>query len=292
LVTDFYEYGWGESFHFPPRFPFETFHEAIRRHEYYLSNRLGLNSTMKCVDLGCGVGGPMRAIARFSGAKIVGVNNNDYQIKVGTKYVQRDGLGHVASFQKADFNNLPLEPNSFDAAYAIEATCHSPDKVKTFVEVLRVLKPGGLFTGYDWVMTDKYDAKNATHRAIKQGIEVGNSLPVLPFGEDVVDALKKAGFEVIDHFDKGYRAPFEPAQIPWHDSLKGRFTLEGFRMTGLGRFCTHILVNTLEALRIAPKGSAKVSSLLNATANDLVAAGELGIFTPAFFFLARKPLRQ
>ncbi len=33
-------------------------------------------------DIGCGIGGPMRQIAKISGANIVGINNNDYQIKV------------------------------------------------------------------------------------------------------------------------------------------------------------------------------------------------------------------
>lgn len=31
-------------------------------------------------DVGCGVGGPMRAIARFTGARITGINNNAYQL--------------------------------------------------------------------------------------------------------------------------------------------------------------------------------------------------------------------
>lgn len=41
LVTDFYEWGWGECFHFAPRYCHEGFHESIRRSEYYLASRLG-----------------------------------------------------------------------------------------------------------------------------------------------------------------------------------------------------------------------------------------------------------
>ena len=40
LVTDFYEYGWGESFHFAPRYEGETFKQAIARHEHYIPLRL------------------------------------------------------------------------------------------------------------------------------------------------------------------------------------------------------------------------------------------------------------
>jgi sterol 24-C-methyltransferase len=67
-------------------------------------------------------------------------------------------------------------------------------------------------------------------------------------------------------------------------------TLSGFRMTWLGREITHMFVSTLEALRIAPRGTSKISAILNATAIDLVAGGEKEIFTPSYFFLARKPL--
>ena len=56
------------------------------RHELFLAHVLGLRPGMKTLDVGCGVGGPMRAIARFSGATVVGVNNNDYQIKRGNKH--------------------------------------------------------------------------------------------------------------------------------------------------------------------------------------------------------------
>lgn len=65
-------------------------------------------------------------------------------------------------------------------------------------------------------------------------------------------------------------------------------TLSGFRMTRLGRVCTHFIVSLLELFRIAPKGSTKVSKLLNDTADDLVEGGALEIFTPSYFFVARK----
>jgi len=58
-----------------------------------------------------------------------------------------------------DFQKQPFRDGTFDAAYAIEATCHAPDRLRTYGEVARVLKPGAYFAGYEWVMTDKYDLK-------------------------------------------------------------------------------------------------------------------------------------
>merc|ERR1711918_183767 len=45
-----------------------------------------------------------------------------------------------------------------------------------------------------------------------------------------------------------------------------------------------------ETIRIAPSGTSKISGILNATAVDLVEAGEKEIFTPSYFFCAKKPL--
>lgn len=35
-------------------------------------------------------------------------------------------------FIKADFMNIPKPPNTYDAVYAIDATCHAPDAVKCY----------------------------------------------------------------------------------------------------------------------------------------------------------------
>ena len=115
----------------------------------------------------------------------------------------------------------------------------------------------------------------------------GNGLPTLATTQEIVSALEDSGFEVLDVFDasKGVHSKHE---IPWYYTLYGSFTLKGFRMTRLGRICTHALVSTLEFLRIAPKGSVRVSSLLNAAALDLVEGGRTEIFTPSLFFVARK----
>jgi len=288
LVTDFYEYGWGDCFHFAPRFIGEEFQESLRRAEYFLSSRIGLTEKTHALDVGCGVGGPMRNIAHFSGSKITGANINDYQIQVGNKKNKEVHLDHLCQLVKADFMNLPMKDNTFDGAYAIEATCHAPDKAGVFAEVFRVLKPGAKFACFDWIVTHKYQSENKTHVAIREGIEVGNGLPVLATAEQVVAAARKAGFEIVEHYDYE-RDSHKPGQIAWYESLGGSYTLKGFRRTKIGRAVTQVLVTVLEAMRIAPKGTSKVSALLNATADDLWLGGHLEIMTPSYYFLARKP---
>ena len=75
LVTDFFEYGWGQSFHFAPRFLGEAFDASLARHEYWLATKIGLRPGFKALDVGCGVGGPMRAIARYDAVVHEAVEN-------------------------------------------------------------------------------------------------------------------------------------------------------------------------------------------------------------------------
>jgi len=284
LVTEFYEFGWGQSFHFAPRHGHESFETSIARQEFYLALRLGLAEGIKCVDLGCGIGGPMRSIARFSRAHVTGVNVNDFQIKRAKQLTKEQNLDSLCSLAKGDFMNLPFEPNTFDAGYQIEAFCHAPDKTKVYAEAFRILKPGAKFAGYQWCVTAKFDPNNSKHKEIRWGIEKGNGVPILESFQTELDAVKAAGFKILSAYDK---AP--EAEVPWYNSLDAKYSIIGFKHTPLGRRLTHWMVKILETVRIAPAGSVKVHEMLCKTADDLVEGGRLGIFTPMFFILAEKP---
>ena len=54
LATSFYEYGWGESFHFAHRYKWETLRESIIRHEHFLASKLNVGPGKKVLDVGCG----------------------------------------------------------------------------------------------------------------------------------------------------------------------------------------------------------------------------------------------
>lgn len=289
LVTNFYEFGWGHSFHFAPRHPWESFEGSIARHEMWLAHKLQLSPGKVCLDVGCGIGGPARTIARFSECTIVGLNNNAYQISRGEEHNKVQGLSTRISFLKADFMAIPREDCTFDAAYAIEATCHAPDKLGVYREIFRVLKPGGLLGLYEWVLTRNFDPNNADHVRIKQGIERGNGLPDLEPVAHVQKCITDSGFELLENRDLAESAFGVHTKTPWYHPLSGSFSLSGFKHMRIGRYLTNRMVAAMEFLRLAPKGTTEVSNLLLLTANDLVEGGQLHIFTPMHFFLCRKP---
>jgi sterol 24-C-methyltransferase len=293
LATDLYEYGWGSSFHFC-RFEYgETFHQAIARHEHYLAHMMGLREGMKVLDVGCGVGGPAREIVRFSGVNVVGLNNNDYQIQRASRYAERQGLSDKLSFTKGDFMQMHFPENTFDAVYAIEATVHAPSLEGVYSQIFRVLKPGGVFGVYEWLMTDAYDNDNAEHRKIRLGIEVGNGISNMVKISDALAAIKAAGFELIHNEDLAER----PDKIPWYYPLAGSFRhmtsvwdlFTIARMTWWGRGIAHRVVGGFEKLGLFPKGSQKTADTLAIAADSLVAGAEKKLFTPMYLMVARKP---
>ena len=287
LVTDFYEYGWGQSFHFAPAMNGASFGESIAAHEYFLGKAMDLRPGMKVLDIGCGVGGPQRSIAKKFGASIVGLNISAYQVEKGVAYNRKAGLDHLCTVLQGDFMNIPAEDQTFDAAYQIEAMPHAPDKTAAYAEVFRVLRPGGVFTGYDWCVTPLYDCGNPEHRKLKQHIEYSNALPGIASFADITDGLQTVGFELIKARDRALDA--DP-QTPWYRPLEGSgLTLRGLPRTWLGRKITLTALRVLESVRAVPRGSSEISNVLNVAADSLVAAGRLGILTPMYYHEARKP---
>ncbi|TLD07620.1 hypothetical protein PgNI_11040 [Pyricularia grisea] len=294
LATDIYEYGWGQSFHFCRFSHGESFYQAIARHEHYLAHQIGIKEGMTVLDVGCGVGGPAREIAKFTGCNTVGLNNNDYQIDRATHYAKQEKLDSQLQFVKGDFMQMSFPDESFDAVYAIEATVHAPKLEGVYSEIFRVLKPGGTFGVYEWLMTDDYDNDNLHHRDIRLKIELGNGISnMVPISEGEA-AMKAAGFEILKTDDLAQKGD----ELPWYWPLAGDLKyLQSYfdlftvlRMTKWARTCLHGMAGVLETIGVAPAGTKKTADALATGGDALVAGAKENIFTPMYLMVGRKPL--
>jgi sterol 24-C-methyltransferase len=188
---------------------------------------------------------------------------------------------------------MSFPDNSFDAVYAIEATVHAPKLEGVYGEIFRVLKPGGVFGVYEWLMTDEYDSENVHHRDIRLGIELGNGISNMCKISDGVAAMKNVGFELLrneDLADKG-------DDLPWYWPLAGEmqylqsygdlFTI--LRMNHFARIVLHGFAGLLEVVGLAPKGTKKTADALGTGADCLVAGAKENLFTPMYLMVGRKP---
>jgi sterol 24-C-methyltransferase len=116
-ATDLVQYGWAQSFHFSRFYKGEAFSASLARYEHYLSAQLRLRPGMRVLDVGCGIGGPAREIARFSDANIVGVNIMEFHLERARRYTKDAGLENQIQFVKGDFMRLSeiFRENTFDA---------------------------------------------------------------------------------------------------------------------------------------------------------------------------------
>jgi sterol 24-C-methyltransferase len=220
------------------------------------------------------------------------VTLNDYQVQRGNNLNAEAGLKDTARLVQGDFLKLPFEENSFDGVYAIEATCHAPDRTKVYSQIYRVLKPGKIFACYEWCLTPMYDKNNEYHRTIKKKIEEGDGLPDMASQEEVVDAVKSVGFEMIEARDMALDERFggDPWWLPLHPSwnpLSFRF-----QMTDFGKFVTRNALWFFEGIFLVPSGTYKVQEMLQQGGWGCARGGVTGTFTPMWLMVARKPLKK
>ena len=290
LCSGFMVWGWGESLHFAPLAPHESLEESKVRHQRLMISKLDLQQGMRVVDVGCGIGGPMRRVVREAGARVVGININEIQLEEAKRLNAEAGLDHMVDYEACSFMDMSaIEDDTFDRGYAIESTCHASDKQGAFAEIFRTLKPGALFWGQEMCLTDKFDPNDNRHRAIKRDLMRGIALnDIATFGE-VNHALEAVGFQVIEGMDRDVQ---KGPSTPWYQPMESRQGTLGnaLRRLPAGRKAVIAGSKLAEALRLFPKGSAEVVRLLDRTADAYVAGGRAGIFTPLYCFLARKPL--
>ncbi len=151
------EFYWGEHIHLghygsPPRrkdflaSKHDFVHEMVR---WGKLEQLPAGTTV--LDVGCGIGGSSRILARDYGFAVTGVTISPQQVRRAQELTSPEVS---AQFKVDDALNLSFPDASFDVVWSIEAGPHMPDKARYAQEMLRVLKPGGILVVADWNQRD------------------------------------------------------------------------------------------------------------------------------------------
>lgn len=154
LVNDVYRSGWGESHHFPPFSDGQSLAQAQRAAQCRLADRAGLRPGSRALDIGSGVGGPALTIAAHSGAHVTGLDLTHVRVECARAKAAEQGLTGQTDFVEGDALDMPFPDASFDVVYSFDSIVHMPEKQRVHREAARVLKPGGVYLGYDWLAAD------------------------------------------------------------------------------------------------------------------------------------------
>ncbi|KAH7423202.1 hypothetical protein KP509_12G043800 [Ceratopteris richardii] len=115
----------------------------------------------KIIDVGCGIGGSSRHLARKYGAEVVGITLSPHQAQRATSITSAAGLSSKVRFQVADALNQPFPDNHFDFIWSMESGEHMPDKEKFMAELVRVTKPGGRILIVTWCHRELVEGENS-----------------------------------------------------------------------------------------------------------------------------------
>ena len=105
----------------------------------------------RVLDVGCGIGGTSRHLAKSLGPKsqVQGITLSPNQRDRATALAKEQGVDN-ASFQVMNALAMDFEDDTFDLVWACESGEHMPDKKKYVEEMVRVLKPGGRLVIATW----------------------------------------------------------------------------------------------------------------------------------------------
>jgi ubiquinone/menaquinone biosynthesis C-methylase UbiE len=119
-------------------------HTIVRRQEVVLSllNEYAGTSTLKVVDVGCGTGVILEAVAEC-GHRVFGVDMSSGMLSKVRERIRRMNHGRISCFQ-GDIEALPFGKNSFDALLGIGVIQYLENFNKAVSEISRVVRHGGV----------------------------------------------------------------------------------------------------------------------------------------------------
>jgi len=129
--------------------PIDEFHIRGRAATLELARAAGVDSSKRVLDVGSGLGGSSRCLAREFGCHVTGIDLTDEYCKVAEMLTERIGLSALATFRQGDALDLPFPEATFDIVWTEHAAMNIPDKPQLYREMYRVLRPGGTLAIYD-----------------------------------------------------------------------------------------------------------------------------------------------
>src|SRR5262245_50994450 len=114
------------------------------------AKRIALTEDSRVLDVGGGIGGPARYLARTYGCRVDGIDLTPELIETGRVLTGRCGLADRVVLQIGNELDLPYSDQTFDVVWCQNVTMNIADKDGLFAGVYRVLKPGGLFTSTEY----------------------------------------------------------------------------------------------------------------------------------------------
>jgi len=170
---------------------------------------VALKNPKNILDIATGTGDMAILMSQTKAAKIIGLDISAGMLEVGRKKIAAKNLSDKIEMIQGDSENLPFENDSFDAITVAYGIRNFETLEKGLAEILRVLKPNGVFVILETSNPTKTPYKQFYKFYTKNILPIigklfskdqtaygylSESASVFPYGEALNNILRKIGF--------------------------------------------------------------------------------------------------
>jgi len=123
--------------------PVDEFHSGQRNATVRLAQLARVSGAEDVLDVGCGIGGPSRFLAKAFGCRVTGLDLTAEFVEVANMLARRTGLAGKVTYRQGDALDLPFPDASFDLVWSQNAAMNIADRDRLYAEMRRVLRPAG-----------------------------------------------------------------------------------------------------------------------------------------------------
>ena len=166
------------------------------------------------LDIATGTGDLAINLAKTGATKIIGLDISEGMLAVGRKKIAKEHLSERIDMIQGDSEALPFEDHCFDAITVAFGVRNFENLELGLSEILRVLKPGGLFVILETSVPTKFPFKQGYSAYTKYLLPLigkifskdqdaysylSESAAAFPHGEKFNNILREIGFTNIDN---------------------------------------------------------------------------------------------
>lgn len=166
------------------------------------------------LDIATGTGDLAISLAKTGAKEVVGLDLSEGMLAVGRKKIQEENLTGRIEMIQGDSEALPFEDDRFDAITVAFGVRNFENLEKGLSEILRVLKPDGIFVILETSVPTKFPFRQGYNFYTKNLLPLigklfskdkvaysylSESAAAFPYGEKLNNILREIGFIDVEH---------------------------------------------------------------------------------------------
>jgi SAM-dependent methyltransferase len=156
----------------------DSFDRSMARYHPLLMAAAAIGAGDRVLDIGCGTGRTTRDAARAAvDGSALGLDLSSEMLAYARRKATDERVAN-ATFEQADVQVYPFEPESFDVALSRAGSMFFGEPVTAFANVARALRPGGRLALLTWQSLDVQE----WFRSFVAALAAGRDLPTPPPG--------------------------------------------------------------------------------------------------------------